>query len=185
MCACFLSPFLVCSSFTLGVRGTERDLVSSPRSFKDFDTPEAAMRETRAVLSRRVLQHHAFLLIQLADAWTNFIDRWAWPPPQERFAIGCPTASSSPSSLNCLVFGRWELEFWETTGRMPTAEDKTAILSWYDSLEVIEALLRGLNTSYVSARVARRTPEDEQLIRRLQEAHAGHRLIAGPQGGNA
>jgi hypothetical protein len=58
---------------------TERDLVSSPRSFEDFITPEAAMRETRALLSRRVLQHHAFLLIQLADAWTNFIDGCACP----------------------------------------------------------------------------------------------------------
>jgi hypothetical protein len=65
---------------------------------------------------------------------------------------------------------------------MPTTEDKTEIISWYDSLEVIEALLRGLNTSYVSARVTRRTPEDEQLIRRLQEAQAERRLIVAPHG---
>src|SRR5690606_23810801 len=45
------NPILHCS--------TERDLVSSPRSFDEYDTPEAAMRETRALLSRRVLQHHA------------------------------------------------------------------------------------------------------------------------------
>ena len=65
-----------CSSDGLLVGwSTERDLVGSPRPFEDFVTPEAAMRETRALLSRRVLQHHAFLLIQLADAWTNFIDR--------------------------------------------------------------------------------------------------------------
>lgn len=128
----------------------QSDLESSPRSFEDFESPEAALHATRVVLSKRVLQEHTFSLIQLADAWSSFIDGW-------------------------------ELEFWEQNDRMPTPEDRKQIMTWYDSLETIEALLRGFNTSYVSSRVARRTPEDEKLIRTLQDAHAERRPIVQPR----
>ena len=127
------------------------DLIDTRSTPRELDTPEATYQETQAVLSKRILQHDAFSLVELAEAWTRHIDNW-------------------------------ELRFWETHGFMPTNSDKMAIVSWYDSLELIETLLRGLNSSYVSSRFTRRSPEDEQLLHSLREATHNHRPIVEAEG---